>query len=56
MQIGRCRQSSQYNFVANYSAGVSVSSKIVKVEKEKDLNHHKQESNKNGCVVKFRER
>ena len=45
MQIGRCHQSSQYNFVANCSAGV-----------KKDLNHHKQENNKNGCVVKFTER
>ena len=46
----------QYHFVANCSAGVLVSWKIGKVEKEKALNHHKQESNKKGCVVKFTER
>ena len=30
--------------------------KSEKVEKEKALNHHKQESNKKGCVGKFTER
>ena len=37
-------------------AGVRVLWKIGKVEKEKALNHHKQESNKKGCVGKFTER
>ena len=42
-----------YHFVANCSAGVLVSWKIGKVEKEKALNHHKQESNKKSCAGKF---
>ena len=45
-QIGRCHQSFQYDLVASCSAGVSVSWKIGKVEKEKALNYHRQESNK----------
>ena len=45
----------QYDFFANCSAGVWVSWIIGKVEKEKTLNHHKQESNKKVWVVKFTE-
>ena len=55
-QIERCHKSFQYDFVVNCSAGVWVSCKIRKVEKEKALNHHKQESNKRGCVGKFTEK
>ena len=54
-QIGRCHQSFQYDFVANCSAGVWVLWKIRKVEKEKALNHHKQENNEKGCLGKFTE-
>ena len=32
---------------------IAVSWKIGKVEKEKALNHHKQESNKKSCAGKF---
>ena len=45
-----------YTIFVNGSAGVWVSWKIGKVEKEKALNHHKQECNKKGCVVKVTER
>ena len=45
----------QYDFVANCSAGVWVSWKIGKVEKEKALNRHKQESSKKGCLGKYTE-
>ena len=55
-QIGRGHQSFQYDFVENCSAGAWVSCKIGKDLKEKALNHHKQESNKKGCVGKFTER
>ena len=47
----------QDDFVANCNAGIRVSWKFGKVEKEKALNHHKQESsNKKGCVIKLTER
>ena len=49
-------QSFQYHFVDNCSAGVSVSWKIGKVEKEKALSSLKQESNKKVCVGKYAER
>ena len=42
-----------YHFVAHCSAGVLVSWKIGKVEKEKALNHHKQESNKKRLCSKI---
>ena len=37
-QIGRCHQSFQYDFAANCSAGVRVSWKIGKVEKDEQEN------------------
>ena len=58
-QVGRCHPSFQHDFVANFSTGVWaswVSWKIGKIEKWKALNHHKEESNKKGWVVKFTER
>ena len=50
-QVGRCHQYFQHDFVAN----VQVYQFHGKVEKEKALNHHKQENDKKGCVGKFTE-
>ena len=50
-QIGRCHQSSRYDFVANFSADVWVSRKIEK-EKDEAVNHYwEQEKVANKIVV-----